>query len=116
MPFEPQPSIWKFTRTKEPEPVTEVADEVNHPSHYNAHPSGIEAITVTSGFCFSLGNVIKYVWRAGLKNPDPLPDLKKALWYLQFHIRSLEEDKDGGGFGLGDGRGGGSGPRNGAGD
>jgi hypothetical protein len=113
MPFEPQPSLWKFSRNFKEEESTDIKNEqVNHPAHYTAHPSGIEAITITSGFCFSLGNVIKYVWRAGLKSPDPLPDLKKALWYLQFHIRSLEEAKHGGRTG---GGGGGSGPRNGAG-
>lgn len=72
-------------------------EQVDHPSHYTAHPSGIEAITITSGFGFALGNVIKYVWRAGLKNPDPLPDLKKARWYLDYHIQQLEREKDGGG-------------------
>lgn len=68
-----------------------VADQVNNPTHYNSHPSGIEAIAITAGFCFSLGNVIKYVWRAGLKDSDPMPDLLKARWYLDYHIKALEE-------------------------
>lgn len=71
-------------------------EQVNHPVHYTAHPSGIEAITITAGFGFCLGNVIKYVWRAGLKSPDPLPDLKKARWYLDYHIKMLEGAKHGG--------------------
>lgn len=111
MPFDPQPAFWKFTRTKDDDkvPAADKKEQVNHPAHYTAHPSGIEAITITSGFCFALGNVIKYVWRAGIKSPDPLPDLKKALWYLQYHINALEEERRGGrgsgGGGPGDGAG-----------
>jgi len=58
-----------------------VADNVNHPPHYNAHPSGIEAIDVCEHLSFCLGNAVKYVWRAGNKG-DRIEDLKKALWYL----------------------------------
>ena len=97
MPFDPAPSHWKLTRSgliESPEPA---GDPVNMPPHYTAHPSGIDAVTITSGFCFTLGNVIKYVWRAGLKNPDPLPDLRKARWYLDYHIKQLERERDGGG-------------------
>ena len=39
---------------------------------------------------FSLGNVIKYVGRAGRKG-DKLEDLKKAQWYLNREISRLEE-------------------------
>lgn len=35
---------------------------------------------------FALGNVIKYVVRAGRKTPDAKADLEKALWYLQREI------------------------------
>lgn len=100
MPFHPAPNIWKFTRTKDddvvPQGTGQSEEQVNHPDHYTSHPSGIEAITITSGFGFLLGNVIKYVWRAGLKSADPLPDLKKARWYLDYHIAQLEAAKHGG--------------------
>lgn len=65
-------------------------DAVNHPKHYLGHPSGIECITITRHFNFNLGNVIKYVWRAGLKSPNALKDLKKARWYLDDEIKRLE--------------------------
>lgn len=62
-------------------------DKVNNPSHYTKHPSGIECIEITRWMNFNLGNVIKYVWRAGMKETEPdLDDLKKALWYLQDEI------------------------------
>ena len=64
-------------------------DPVNHPSHYNSHPSGIECIDVVEHMGFSIGNAIKYLWRAGLKG-DALEDLKKARWYLDREIQRIE--------------------------
>ncbi len=68
-------------------------DPVNHPSHYTAHPAGIECIDVVEHMNFNLGNAIKYVWRAGLKSPDVVTDLKKARWYLEREIARLEKAK-----------------------
>ena len=62
---------------------------VNHPPHYTKHPSGIECIQITEHMGFCLGNVIKYVWRAGEKGNE-LADLHKARWYLDRHIAKLE--------------------------
>jgi hypothetical protein len=74
-------------------------DPVNHPSHYCSHPSGIECIEITRHHCFSVGNAIKYMWRAGLKDPSPekeIEDLKKAIWYLQDRISQLEQENKNG--------------------
>ena len=60
-------------------------DPVNHPAHYTAHASGVECITITEGFCFNLGNVIKYIWRAEEKGAL-IADLQKAEWYLRREI------------------------------
>ncbi len=68
-----------------------MTDNVNHPSHYNAHPSGVECITVTEHMNFNLGNAVKYIWRAGLKAEDPITDLRKAAWYVQREIARLED-------------------------
>jgi hypothetical protein len=59
---------------------------VDHPWHYNQHPSGTECIQVAEHFNFNLGNVIKYVWRAGLKYETQREDLEKAAWYLRREI------------------------------
>jgi hypothetical protein len=59
--------------------------KVNHPSHYNAHPSGVECITVVEHMGFCLGNAIKYLWRADEKGA-PIEDLEKAKWYIQREI------------------------------
>ena len=66
---------------------------VNHPNHYGGEDNIYEAIKVIDAWelGFSLGNTVKYISRAGKKNPDKeLEDLKKAKWYLDHHIKNLE--------------------------
>jgi len=58
-------------------------DNINHPAHYNSHESGVECIEIVRYLPYSLGNAIKYIWRAGLKSENKLEDYKKAVWYLQ---------------------------------
>lgn len=64
---------------------------VDHPKHYNEHPSGVECIDIVRHMNFNLGNVIKYLWRAGLKegNAD-IQDLEKAKWYLEDEINRVK--------------------------
>jgi len=69
-------------------------DPVNHPSHYTS--GKIEVIDFIEdqklGFC--LGNTVKYVARAGKKDPGKLlEDLKKAQWYLEREIQSVINKK-----------------------
>lgn len=64
-------------------------DAVHHPKHYTSHPSGIECIEITRHMGFNLGNAVKYIWRADLKN-DALEDLKKAAWYIADEIAKRE--------------------------
>jgi len=54
---------------------------VNHPDHYNSHPSGVECIDVVEHMSFNLGSAIKYIWRADFKGAKK-EDLDKAIWYL----------------------------------
>jgi hypothetical protein len=63
-----------------------MTDSTINPRHYKKHPSGVECIDVAEHMGFNLGNVIKYVWRAGLKNKKRLEDLEKAAWYIQREI------------------------------
>ena len=63
-------------------------DNISHPKHYTEHPSGVECIEITKHMNFCLGNAIKYIWRAGLKD-DALQDLKKAEWYIKCEIERL---------------------------
>jgi len=70
-------------------------DAVNHPSHYTSHPSGVECIQVTEHLNFCIGNAIKYLWRAGLKDGNSdIQDLKKAVWYIEREIARLGGDNE----------------------
>ena len=62
-------------------------DVVNQPVHYT--DGGIETIDFIEAkqLGYNLGNVIKYVSRAGKKG-DRLQDLQKAQWYLTREIRN----------------------------
>lgn len=75
-------------------------EKVNHPKHYNSHSSGIECIEIARHYCFSIGNVFKYIWRAGLKKElgtedidKEIEDLEKASWYLNDRISELKAIK-----------------------
>lgn len=63
-------------------------DMVNHPSHYNKGKIEVIDFIEDQGLSFHLGNVIKYVARAGSKG-DKLEDLKKAQWYLDRYINEV---------------------------
>lgn len=75
------------TRIESPKPK---ADMVNHPPHYTNHPSGIECIEITRHMGFTLGNALKYIWRADLRG-DAIEDLKKAIWYINDELARREE-------------------------
>jgi hypothetical protein len=66
-------------------------DPVNHPKHYTNHPSGVECIEITRHMGFNLGNAMKYIWRADLKN-DAIEDLEKAVWYLKDEIQKRKKN------------------------
>jgi hypothetical protein len=69
-------------------------EQVDHPSHYGGKDNEYEAIKVIDAWDlgFSLGNTVKYISRAGKKDPTKeIEDLKKALFYLEHHIKTLEK-------------------------
>ena len=76
-----------------------IYDDVNNPKHYT--DSKIEVIDYIEdknlGFC--LGNVVKYISRAGKKHSADktdrekmIQDLRKARWYLDRRIKEIEEE------------------------
>ena len=74
-------------------------DNITHPKHYTSHPSGIECIEITRHYNFNIGNAIKYLWRAGLKQEQgksskqkEIEDLQKAIWYIQDYINTLQQE------------------------
>ena len=67
----------------------EQKDPIN-PSHYRAY-KGLEVIQLTEQMNFNRGNAVKYICRAGLKDPSKeIEDLEKAVWYLQREIDRLK--------------------------
>jgi len=70
-----------------------MSDIVNHPPHYTKHPSGIECIQITEHMNFCLGNAVKYIWRAGLKN-NAIEDLEKAKWYIEREILKRKSENE----------------------
>jgi len=66
--------------------------KISYPKYYGGSENIYEAIKIIEALDlnFHLGNVFKYIIRAGKKNNNQeIDDLNKALWYLERHIRSL---------------------------
>ena len=84
-----------IVRDQTQESVKEIYEIVDHPKHYGGIKAKHEAISVIEEWDlgFHLGNVVKYISRAGKKpNQDKISDLKKARWYLDRYISDLEAD------------------------
>ena len=78
-----------------------MVDVINHPQHYTLGKIEVIDFIEDKGLNFNLGNVVKYVARAGHKKSSgksmdakALEDLKKAQWYLNREISSREAKKD----------------------
>lgn len=70
--------------------IVDIENKVNHPSYYNSGNIEVIDYIQDKNFGFCLGNAIKYISRAGLKNRDTkVEDLKKAIWYIEKEIESL---------------------------
>jgi hypothetical protein len=70
-------------------------EQVNHPSHYGGAENPYEAIKVINAWelNFELGNTVKYISRAGKKDPNKkIEDLEKAMWYLNYEINKLKQE------------------------
>jgi hypothetical protein len=71
----------------------EVSSQVENPSHYGGKENPYEAIKVIEawGLGFHLGNVVKYISRAGKKSKNTeKQDIEKALWYISRYLERLD--------------------------
>lgn len=67
------------------------SDNVNHPNHYTSGQIEVIDFIEDKELGFHLGNAVKYISRAGRKNPDKtVEDLRKAVWYINRQIQRLE--------------------------
>lgn len=72
-----------------------MTEAVNHPPHYGGGDNPYEAIKVIEAWelDFHLGNTVKYISRAGKKDPKrELEDLEKAEWYLKRRIANIRQE------------------------
>jgi hypothetical protein len=80
-------------RVVEPARASLMREAVNHPAHYGGGDNPYEAIKVIEAWDldFCLGNTVKYISRAGKKDPaKELEDLEKARWYLDRRISQIQ--------------------------
>lgn len=70
------------------------SNAVNHPKYYQGKIEVIDFIE-DKGLGFNLGNCVKYISRAGKKNPEKfLEDLEKARWYLNREISRIKKESE----------------------
>jgi hypothetical protein len=70
-------------------------DPVNYPSHYTDGKIEVIDFIEDKKLGFHLGNAVKYIARAGKKDPaKTVEDLEKAIWYIKRYIEDYKE-KDG---------------------
>lgn len=81
--------------------MNNINDPVTHPSHYTSGKIEVIDFITDQKLDFCLGNVVKYISRAGKKESDrsknqtieekTIEDLKKARFYLDYKIKMLEQ-------------------------
>ena len=84
-------SMEKALAMLEPKP-----DAVAHPQHYNQGKIEVIEFIEDKKLNYHKGNAIKYISRAGIKNTNKeIEDLRKAIWYLQREIATIEANNSG---------------------
>ena len=70
-----------------------MSDPIN-PAHYQGFSNGAQVIDITEHLSFNAGNAVKYLARAGRKDPTKhVEDLRKALWYTQRELDRIERNQ-----------------------
>lgn len=83
-----------FIRERDSTGLAKYSHNVSHPPYYaEGWSNGAEVIDLTEHLSFCVGNVVKYVCRAGRKDPDKyVEDLEKARWYLDREIERVKRN------------------------
>ena len=72
--------------------MNEEEDVINHPNHYTDGTIEVWDYIRDKNLNYFLGNAIKYISRAGKKEPDKyVQDLKKAIAYLNKEIENVSK-------------------------
>ena len=70
-------------------------DAVNYPAHYTSGKIEVWDFIIDKNLSYCLGSVIKYVVRAGKKDPlTKLQDLEKAQAFLAREIRRVKQEEE----------------------
>ena len=70
-------------------------DSVNHPAHYTQGKIECIDFIADKKLNFARGNAVKYIVRAGLKDPSKeIEDLRKAIFYIEYEIKSIMEKQN----------------------
>jgi len=67
-----------------------MTETINSPAHYTRIPS-VECRDVIQWMNFNIGSAVKYLWRAGIKTPDPIEDYRKAIRSIEMEIERIEQ-------------------------
>lgn len=68
-------------------------DPVNHPAHYTDGQIEVIDFIDDKQLPYCLGNAVKYISRAGKKDPaKTIEDLQKAVWYLNHEIEKRKRE------------------------
>ena len=87
--------FWLYSEA-DPEKEENKNDPVNHPSHYTDGKIEVIDYIKDKGLGYCLGNAVKYISRAGKKDPEKeIEDLRKAAWYINRRIEELLEKENG---------------------
>jgi hypothetical protein len=72
-------------------------NSVNHPVHYNKGKIEVWDFISDQGLNFDRGSAIKYICRAGTKDPKKeIQDLEKAIEFINHEIKMLKGETDNG--------------------
>ena len=78
----------------DPSQLIPVDDPVNHPSHYTSGSIEVIDFIEDQKMPYHLGSAMKYICRAGKKDPDrTVEDLQKAVWYINRYIALLRKEE-----------------------
>ena len=70
-------------------------DPVNRPAHYTTGTIEVIDFIDDKNLNYSRGNAVKYIVRAGLKDPaKTVEDLEKAVWYIQHEIERIKKHEN----------------------
>lgn len=86
----------KAKEEKKPKVVSTMPKDnpVSHPSHYADGKIEVIDFIEDKGLNFNRGNAVKYLCRAGKKDPaKEVEDLEKAVWYINHEIERLKGEK-----------------------